>query len=325
MIKPYYEQDGIVIYHGDCREILPQLDVKVDLVLTDPPYNIGKDTWDKITGYEEWLVNIFSACDKKLKDNGVLWFFHMDFEVLAELNLAIKGKTTLRHKQLITLDKGIQSIAGRVSPDLRSFPRATEYLQFYTHEDITGAEQLSDQYHAVNPMAAYLRDEIKRAGVSHGEIARLFPSKTGGMTGCVSNWLLGLNFPTLSQYEAIRGCLNKSGDEYLRREYEDLRREYEDLRYYFDIPTNTTDVWHVNCYQDNDNEHSCSKPILPMIKVIEACTKANGLILDPFLGSGTTAVAAKILGRRCIGIEIEEKYCEIAVKRLAQSVMRLEA
>ncbi len=48
------------------------------------------------------------------------------------------------------------------------------------------------------------------------------------------------------------------------------------------------------------------------------------LILDPFLGSGTTAYCAKKLNRKCIGIEIEEKYCEIAAKRCSQSVMRLE-
>lgn len=68
--------------------------------------------------------------------------------------------------------------------------------------------------------------------------------------------------------------------------------------------------------------HPTQKPIevlLPLIK----CHIAN-TILDPFMGSGTTLVAAKQLGRKCIGIEIEEKYCEIAVQRLAQQVMRFE-
>ncbi len=54
-------------------------------------------------------------------------------------------------------------------------------------------------------------------------------------------------------------------------------------------------------------------------------SNSGNIILDPFLGSGTTTYCAKKLGRKCIGIEIEEKYCKIAKDRLSQSVMRLDA
>ena len=70
-------------------------------------------------------------------------------------------------------------------------------------------------------------------------------------------------------------------------------------------------------------EHPTQKPLEVMKWAIEQAPSDCQTILDPFMGSGTTLRAAKDLGRKCIGIEIEEKYCEIAVRRLQQEVLPL--
>ena len=70
-------------------------------------------------------------------------------------------------------------------------------------------------------------------------------------------------------------------------------------------------------------DHPTQKPMSTAALLIERSSLPGDLVLDPFMGSGTTLRAAKDLGRRAIGIEIEEKYCEIAVGRLAQGVLPL--
>lgn len=73
-----------------------------------------------------------------------------------------------------------------------------------------------------------------------------------------------------------------------------------------------------------DNKcHPTEKPCEVLQPIILNSTDFGNTILDPFMGSGTTLRAAKDLGRKAIGIEIEEKYCEIAAKRLAQEVLQL--
>ena len=71
-------------------------------------------------------------------------------------------------------------------------------------------------------------------------------------------------------------------------------------------------------------KHPSQKPQKLISCLITDYTSPGNLILDPFLGSGTTCYCAKKLNRYSIGIEIEEKYCEIAAKRCSQGVMRLE-
>ena len=72
-----------------------------------------------------------------------------------------------------------------------------------------------------------------------------------------------------------------------------------------------------------DRVHPNEKPLDMVSRFIRLTTDENQLVLDPFMGSGTTLRAAKDLGRQCIGIELEEKYCEIAVNRLRQEVLAL--
>lgn len=71
------------------------------------------------------------------------------------------------------------------------------------------------------------------------------------------------------------------------------------------------------------NDHPCPKPLNAMLPLLRWYSKETDVILDPFAGSGTTLVAAKQLGRKYIGIEIESKYVAICKERLKQEVMAL--
>jgi site-specific DNA-methyltransferase (adenine-specific) len=68
--------------------------------------------------------------------------------------------------------------------------------------------------------------------------------------------------------------------------------------------------------------HPTEKPLELITWSLEQ-SRTSGTVLDPYMGSGTTLRAAKDLGRKAIGIEIEEKYCAIAVERLRQAVLPL--
>lgn len=77
---------------------------------------------------------------------------------------------------------------------------------------------------------------------------------------------------------------------------------------------------------DKRRGHPCPKPTEAWRKILTRVSPSESdLILDPFMGSGTTLDAAKYTGRRAIGIDVNEAYCEIAANRLAQGVLDLSA
>jgi len=103
----------------------------------------------------------------------------------------------------------------------------------------------------------------------------------------------------------------------LRREYEDLRREYEDLRYVHNLDQNHNNVWRVTS-GNTGKYHPTQKPTEIIERIIKTSSKPGDLVLDCFMGSGTTAIAALNTDRHFIGFEKDQGYCEIARKRISE-------
>ena len=330
------------LYEGDCLKVIPTLqDDSFDLIILDPPYNINKAEWDKIGTHDEYLKfieDVLLECQRVLKDNGSLYLWHNHFPLLCDFQGLICEKTDLVFKQLLVWNKIDKSFNNsgfthqKMSIDMaRNYKgEFTEYCLFYTFQDETGLTTIMDNHiKPLHPFAKYLREEFEKAGISRKEIAQLFPSKTGGLTGCVSNWLNGDNVITKEQYHIIKDYLN---GEYLRREYEDLRREYEDLRYTYNVINvkedyrGNSNVW---LYPPETGHHPTQKPIPLSENIIKHSSNVNDNVLIPFAGSGSEMIASTNLNRNVVGIEQNPQYCQLIRERLnehtTQSRLQLPA
>ena len=263
-MKPYYQDKWVQIYHGDCREILPQLpDNSVDLAATSPPYNVGMK-YEQIMDWEEYyeFTKLWLNCIKGvLKDGGVL---------------AINLPKEVRHtkEQLAKYGRRVEKVGERV--DLMC-----EELGFLPREAIVwgkGSEgqPISSNFKMGSDNNIYIRSVCELILLHSKE--RYFYDGGTGMRGKVV-------VPFLDE---------------------------------------TKDIWWISPVRDD--KHPCPwPPEIPtrLIKMFTLDRKFVPLILDPFLGSGTTCYCAKKLNRSSIGIEIEEKYCEIAAKRCSPEVMAI--
>jgi len=154
---------------------------------------------------------------------------------------------------------------------------------------------------------------------------KAFPLKP---TGCAYVFCNGQSFPIMyrSGYDIFKNLTVLVWDKGNAINGYWWRRQHELIMFCTLVgtplhPTGDGDVIRESCVPIGERVHDAEKPVSLFKKFIE---KGNHqTILDPFMGSGTTLRAAKDLGRKCIGIEIEEKYCEIAAKRLAQEVLSL--
>jgi site-specific DNA-methyltransferase (adenine-specific) len=88
-------------------------------------------------------------------------------------------------------------------------------------------------------------------------------------------------------------------------------------------PALTRNVWRIPPRVSASVEHPAVMPLELAARAIRLSTWPGEVVLDPFAGIGTTLLAARLLGRRAVGIEISERYCELAAARLAQGSLEL--
>ena len=316
-------------------------DACVDLVLTDPPYyRVKAEAWDRAwptpAAFIAWLSEIADEWRRVLKPNGSLYCF-ASTEMAARVEVMLADRFNVLNR--ITWAKPAYSTKAEMNAT------ETQRAYFPTSEAVLFCEQIGADSQAkgeagyeaacegakTSVIGAYLRAEFGRAGVTSKQIAALFPSRTGGLTGCVSNWLLGYNIPTPDQYAEMREFCNAHGGDYLRREYEDLRREYEDLRREYEdlrreyedlrrpftvsksVPY--TDVWHYRTEPHGEGKHPCEKPYRMAEDIVLASSRPGGVVLDTFCGSGVFLQAAKANGRAYLGCDADPRWVEVARKR----------
>ena len=302
-----------ILAQGDCIVELKKLEAKcADLILIDPPYNIGKDDWDNFgitkKGYQpkpysgecyyDWMEEVFIQLNRVMKDSGSFWFFHNDFRMMGELDRRIQQSTDLEYRNFIVwnkLFKGCKQegfLKGFVQVEgLRKFQKIAEYMLFYTRKDLH----------------LKLREERLKRGVKSSQISAEILSKTGKLTGWYSNIETGKNYPTKDTIKPITKYLGITMDDIVPKFYN--KRTHHS-------------VWDYN-FDSEKMGHITPKPIDLLENIILHCTDPGDVVLDCFGGSGSTAVAAMRTGRKYILIEKNSEYVSIAQDRITRGVLPL--
>jgi site-specific DNA-methyltransferase (adenine-specific) len=279
------DNDKIKLYKGDCLQMLDNVEDKsIQLICIDPPYNIGKDTWDNIDNYNSFMMSVIKKLEKKLKDNGSFFMFHNDMEMISELMVHIKKETKFIFKQMIVWNKRFDDSPKKgfmdgfvVKNDMHNFNKMAEYILFYTFDNSYKMEQ-----------------RRKELNVSQMTISQEIKSKTGGLTGWYSNLETGKNMPTRETIKPI--------EKHLGLKYEDIVPKFNNMKTHHS-------VWNYDMAK-RCKVHITPKPVDLLKNIIYHTTDEEDIILDCFGGSGSSGYAALETNRKCILIEKEEKYCQ---------------
>lgn len=307
----------LTLVNADCLQLLKTLeDDSIDLIATDPPYYKVVDAeWDKQWQTEQdffnWLNTVMIELSRVLKPNGSIYLFagpHLatkvellmseHFEILNHLYWAKpSGRWNLNRKE-----------------DLRRYFPKTEHIIF--------AESKKKASFGYEPIRAHLHQAIIDAGITQKQVDAACGTKMSGHWFGKSQW----SMVPEKHYKTIKKLVCKKATlkpyKQLYKEYRQLREQSNAARRIFNVTKHVphTNVWAYKSVQYYPGKHPCEKPLEMMKDIINASSLPGQIVLDIFVGGGSTPVACIETGRTFIGSELGEQEYQGAKQRITQSL-----
>lgn len=288
------------IIQGDCLDVLPSIpDESVDLAIVDPPYwKVIGEKWDYQwrveKDYIDWCQKWFKQIHRILRKGGGFYLFGY-FRMLALLLTELVDKNGFELRQQIIIDKGMRSVSGRATKNYKQFPNVTESVLFLVKDSKPFIKD-------------FLKEQQKKKGYSAKEINEKLGVKSngGGMWSIYTGENVCEQTPTRELWEKLQKVFG-------------FDLPYEKIAITFNPQMGLTDVWRDIDFYREKRFHPTQKPIPLIERLIVASSDKGMVVLDPFIGAGSTALAAQNLDRKFIGIEVDSEYYKISKKRVADN------
>ncbi len=277
------------IYHGDCvcgmrEKLLPE---SVDLVIADPP---KMQTYVGNESYDVWSEKWICQAARVMRSGGSLYLFGQ-IQTLCHL-LPILEKHGLELRQQILVPKGTEK--PRRGRSRTKFPTTVESI-FLLCKD------------ARPFVSAFLKERQEATGLSSKEINQRLGVKSngGGMWSHYTGNLAVKKLPTEAVWRKLSEILQ-------------FDLPYSRIAQTFHAPSGLSDLWNdVRLLEEKDRLHPSQKTQKLLTRLLCISSNENDVVLDPFVGSGSTAEACLYNNRRYVGFEANRVYYEMAVERVA--------
>ena len=311
-------KDEVKLIQGDCLEKLQSLeDSSINCVITSPPYwglrdygeseQLGLEPTPQ--EYLQKLVNIFREVWRVLKDDGTVWLNLGD----SYANNGVKTKNVSNQSSTLEGGKKTQEIASQVSGEFKydvkpknlvGIPwRIAFALQddgWYLRQDII--------WHKPNPMPESVTDRCTKAHeyiFMFTKSAKYYFDQDAVKEESANTWNSAKGFSGNGKRSKANGYDLHAQNQFRNRHEHDVLKSGRNKR----------SVWTVTTMPNKEAHFAVFPQELIKPCVLAGCPR-NGTILDPFMGIGTTGIAAVTRGRKFVGIEISDYYTEIAKKRI---------